>query len=114
MARRTARLRRRSRWLIVSWFLLLGLGLELTEVYAGSGTVHAWVWRLCELLSPPVLLLLWWRSVVFQLLEAQTQRPDWVKTLLLSRSGLKSLWSTAAGQVPPAEFAKSSGQACLA
>ncbi len=96
-----ARLRRRSLWLIVSWFLLLGLGLDLTEVYVGSGTVHAWVWRLYELLSLPVLLLLllWWRPVIFQQLETETQRPDWVKKLLLTRSGPKSLWGAAAGAV---------------
>jgi hypothetical protein len=32
----TARLRQRSLWLIASWSLLLGLGLELTEDYAGT------------------------------------------------------------------------------
>jgi hypothetical protein len=97
----TSGLRLRSLWLVACWVVLLMLGLDLSESYAGQGTLYAWNWILFELLVLPMLVLLvvWWRPQVFRELENQFNRADWIEGILQNRKGLKSYVGAAVGGV---------------
>jgi hypothetical protein len=96
---KTMRLRLGSLQLVAAWLLLLGIGLDLAADYAGYGTIHAWVWRLFEALTLPllVLLVILWQSRIFQELDLAPQIPAWVERTLEHRQGLKGFVGAAAG-----------------
>jgi len=91
MAGENARLRKRSLRLIATWLVLLGLGLSLAENLTGIATLHAWVWRLFQILALPVLLILlsWWRKSIFLNLERERESTDSLDNLLKHRKGLR-------------------------
>ncbi|RLA30914.1 MAG: hypothetical protein DRR11_12145 [Gammaproteobacteria bacterium] len=101
MAGENARLRKRSLRLIATWLVLLGLGLSLAENLTGIATLHAWVWRLFQILALPVLLILlsWWRKSIFLNLERERESTDSLDNLLKHRKGLRSFSSAASGAV---------------
>jgi len=89
MAGENARLRKRSLRLVATWLVLLGLGLSLAENLTGIATLHAWVWRLFQILALPVLLILlsWWRKSIFLNLERERESTDSLDNLLKHRKG---------------------------
>jgi hypothetical protein len=101
MAGENARLRKRSLRLVATWLVLLGLGLSLAENLTGIATLHAWVWRLFQILALPVLLILlsWWRKSIFHSLERERESTDSLDKLLKHRKGLRSYSSAASGAV---------------
>ena len=101
MAGENARLRLRSLRLVVTWLVLLGLGLSLAEQLAGLATLHAWVWRLFQILALPVLVILlsWWRKSIFISLERERGNSESLDDLLKHRKGPRSYTSAASGAV---------------
>jgi hypothetical protein len=87
----TSSLRLRSLRLIAGWILVLSLGLKLTETYTGQGTIYATVWKLFEVLTIPVVILLltWWRLEIRHKLQELPALPGWVERTTESRGGLK-------------------------
>lgn len=96
-----ATLRLRSLRLVTTWMVLLGLGLSLAESLAGVATLHAWVWRLFQVLALPglIVLLAWWRAPIFERLERESETTDSVQKRLQYRSGLRSFTGAATGAV---------------
>ncbi|MGI9200738.1 MAG: hypothetical protein ACR2QL_06750 [Woeseiaceae bacterium] len=94
-----AKVRLRSLQLVAAWLVLLGLGLDLAEDLAGVATLHAWVWRLFQILALPVLLVLlaWWRKPIFTRLERESEQSESVQEMLSHQSGLRSFGSAANG-----------------
>ena len=94
-----AKVRLRSLQLVAAWLVLLGLGLDLAEDLAGVATLHAWVWRLFQILALPVLLVLlgWWRKPIFTRLERESEQSETVQEMLRHQSGLRSFGSAANG-----------------
>ncbi len=94
-----ARLRQRSLRLVAAWLVLLWLGLDIAESLAGTATLHAWVWRLYQILAVPVLLVLlsWWRKSIFDRLELEQEGSDSLERMLRHRKGLRSYASAANG-----------------
>jgi hypothetical protein len=95
------RLRLRSLRALATWFVLLGLGLALAESYAGRGTLHAWVWMAFQVLAIPLALLLviWWRPVIFDRLEREFRDRDWARRLLSRRTWIRGHVNAAIGGV---------------
>lgn len=91
--------RLKSLRLIAGWLVLLGLGLDLATNLAGNATLHAWVWRLFQVLALPVLLLLlhWWRQPIFTRLEREAENSETVQGILRSQNGIRSYGSAANG-----------------
>jgi hypothetical protein len=96
-----ALLRQRSLRLIATWLVLLGLGFGIAESLAGVATLHAWVWRLFQILALPVLLILlsWWRSSIFNRLELEQESTDSLGSMLQHRAGLRSYLNAASGAI---------------
>jgi hypothetical protein len=94
-----AKVRLRSLQLVAAWLVLLGLGLDLAEDLAGIATLHAWVWRLFQILALPVLLVLlaWWRKPIFTRLERESEHSEPVQEMLRHQRGLRSFTSAANG-----------------
>jgi len=94
-----ATVRLKSLRLIATWLVLLGLGLSLAENLAGVATLHAWIWRLFQVLALPVLLILlaWWRKPIFVRLEREDEKSETVNRLLKRQNGLRSFGSAANG-----------------
>jgi hypothetical protein len=90
--RERAALRLRSLRLVAGWAVLLGLGINLVTRYAGTGVIHAWFIRACQLLSisVAVLLIRWWREEIRERLEEISDRSEWVRKLAAPRQGLVS------------------------
>ena len=91
--------RLRSLRLVAAWLVLLGLGLDLADNLAGVATLHAWVWRLFQVLGLPVLLVLlaWWRKPIFVRLERESESSEAVQAMLRHQRGLRSFGSAANG-----------------
>lgn len=96
-----AELRKRSLRLAATWLVLLGLSLNIANSLAGTATLHAWVWRLFQILAVPVLLILlsWWRRSIFDRLEREQESTDSLERMLRHRKGLRSYASAANGAV---------------
>lgn len=94
-----ASIRLRSLRLLAAWLVFLGLGLSLADDLAGAATLHAWVWRLFQVLALPVLLVLlaWWRKPIFARLERERESSETVEGLLQHQSGLRSFRNAASG-----------------
>jgi hypothetical protein len=94
-----AAVRLKSLRLIAAWLVLLGLGLSLAESLAGIATLHAWVWRLYQVLALPVLIVLlsWWRQPIFERLSRVSESTDTVNELLEHRNGVRSYRNAARG-----------------
>lgn len=101
MAAENARLRLRSLRLVITWLVLLGLGLSLAENLAGVATLHTWVWRLFQILALPVLIILLsgWRKSIFSRLEREQESTESLDDLLKHRKGLRSYTSAASGAI---------------
>ena len=101
LAGENARLRQRSLQLAATWLVLLGLSLDVANSLAGTATLHAWVWRLFQILAVPVLfvLLSWWRKSIFERLERELESSDSVERMLRHQTGLRSYTSAASGAV---------------
>jgi len=86
-------LRLRSLRLVGAWMVFLGLGLDLANYFTGAATVHAWVWRIFELLGVPLgwRLLVLWRPKVEHLLEREAHYSEQVARVLRKRKGSISL-----------------------
>ena len=91
--------RLKSLRLIAAWLVLLGLGLDLAEDLTGIATLHAWVWRLFQLLALPVLLILlrWWRQPIFSRLERESENSESVQAMLRYQTGIRSYGTAASG-----------------
>ncbi|HEY5377288.1 MAG TPA: ATP-binding protein, partial [Polyangiaceae bacterium] len=61
----------------------------------GEGTVYRWVWSTCWLAAVPVFLLLvrWWRDVVFERVERVRRKSGIQAWVLANRSGWKSFFA---------------------
>lgn len=94
-----ASIRLHSLRLVAAWLVLLGLGLDLASDLTGVATLHAWVWRLFQVLALPVLIVLlaWWRKPIFARLERERESSDTVRQILEHQSGLRSFGSAAHG-----------------
>lgn len=94
-----ASLRLQSLRLIGGWGILLGLGLDLTDHYAGQGAIQAWVVRGWIALSVPVALVLVrdWRGVIFQKLQEQARLSTTAARLARHSSGFGSYAAATAG-----------------
>ena len=101
LAGEEARLRLRTFRLLATWLVLLGLGLDLAEMLTGVATLHAWIWRLFQILAIAVLIVLlgWWRSAIFQRLELEKDGSESVQGMLKHQEGWRSYWSAASGAV---------------
>lgn len=97
IGRDTSGLRLRSLRLIAVWLVLLGLGLDLAETYAGKGTLYEWVWMAFWVLMVPVALLLltWWRPEVKRRLSEEVRNPAWIERML-NEGGEKGTYKLAA------------------
>lgn len=95
----TSDLRLRSLKLVAGWFLMLGLGLKLTETYTGQGTIYSLLWILFQVLSVPIaiLLLTWWRAAVKQKLTELHGLPNWAAKTIEKRRGLRGYINTFLG-----------------
>ena len=93
----TADLRMRSLRLVGYGGVLFGLALDLTDRYAGTGVVHAWVVRGGLTLALPLLLLLlhWWKEPIFDRLEERAGKSERAQRLLTRRKGFGSYTSAA-------------------
>lgn len=96
-----AGLRLRSLRLVAAWLVLLGLGLDLSEHYAGRGTLYAWTWRVFELLAAPLLLwLLWsWKAEIFDRVEDESERTGRGGRLLQRKTGIRGFVNAGLGAV---------------
>lgn len=94
-----AAVRLKSLRLIAAWLVLLGLGLDLAENLTGVATLHAWVWRLFQVLALPVLIVLlaWWRKPIFTRLERESENSESVQSLLRHQQGFRSFGTAAKG-----------------
>jgi hypothetical protein len=94
-----ARLRLRSLRTLACWLVLLGLGLDLAESYAGRGAIYAWVWMTFKTLMIPValLLLVWWRPTIFARLEREPKGREWIQRVLRHRTWFRGFLGAAVG-----------------
>lgn len=98
-SKEAAGLRMRSLRLVAAWLVLLGLGLDISEHYAGRGTLYAWTWRVFELLAAPLLFwLLWsWKAEIFRRLENESQLTQRGRRLLQHKTGVRGFVNAALG-----------------
>lgn len=92
-------LRLRSLRLVARWLLVLGLGLDLANRYAGAGTIHAWLMRAFQILTLPVVgvLLHWWRDEIFRRLEEEGHYSPWARRMAARKRGFGSYLNVALG-----------------
>ena len=95
----TGTLRLRSLRLVGRTVVLFALILVLSSRLVGEGTIYSWVFSTCWFAAIPVflLLVLWWRSTVFERLgriRRKTRLQSWI---LANRSGWKSFGAAMAG-----------------
>lgn len=97
----TARLRLRSLRLVGRVVVVFGLILVISSRLVGKGTIHEWVFSTCWLASLPIFLLLirWWRDVVFQRVEAARKKSAFEQWVLRNQKGWKSFLAATAGGV---------------
>jgi len=71
------------------------LALLVCERLVGRGTVYSWVYSTCWFAAIPVFLILirWWREVVFQRVERVRRKSELQAWVLLNRSGWKSFFA---------------------
>ena len=96
-----ARLRLRSIRLVAVWLVLVGLGLSVADNLAGVARMHAWVWRVFQLLALPVffVLLSWWRQFIFDRLEREQEGAESIKEVLQYRTGWRSYAGAASAAI---------------
>ena len=101
LKKNTVNLRLRSIRVIVSWVLITGLGLSITEDLVGKGTIYEWVWIFSKILALPVLFLLvrWWRAEIYLELEEVSHQPAYIQKILQHKRGLRSFIGTAFGAI---------------
>jgi hypothetical protein len=94
-----AALRLRSLRLLGLTVVVLGLLLNLTEASLGQGTIYAWTWVLCFVLAAPLWLLLvyWWRSIIFERLQARAEDDPFARVLAARSEGLLAVPAAMAG-----------------
>lgn len=97
----TPALRLRSLRLVGRVVVAFGLVLVLTSRLVGPGTIYQWVASTCWFASLPVFLVLvrWWRDVVFRRAERARRKSSFERWVLANRSGWKSFLAATAGGV---------------
>jgi hypothetical protein len=88
-------LRLRSLKLVGRTVLGFALVLFVSARLVGKGTVYSWVYSTCWFAAIPVFLLLvrWWREVVFLRLERVRRKSELQTWILANRSGWKSFFA---------------------
>ncbi len=97
----TSSLRLRSLRLIARTVVAFALVLVLSSMVVGRGTIYRWVFSTCWLAAVPVALILvrWWREVVFRRTELVRRRSAFQHWVLANRAGWKSLLAATVGGV---------------
>ncbi len=88
-------LRLRSLRLVGRTIVIFVLVLVVSSRLVGKGTVYSWVYSTCWLAAIPVFLLLvrWWRDVVFQRVERVRRKSELQTWILVNRTGWKSFFA---------------------
>ncbi|MEO7111319.1 MAG: ATP-binding protein, partial [Polyangiaceae bacterium] len=96
-----ATLRLRSLRLVGRTVVVFGLVLVISSMVVGRGTIYSWVFSTCWLASIPILLLLvrWWRAVVFRRTDLVRKKSAFQKWVLANRNGWSSFPAATAGGV---------------
>ncbi len=94
-------LRLRSLRLVGLTVVVLGLLLSLTEASVGRGTIYAWALMLCWMVAVPLALLLvsWWRAIIFENLDALGPTNRLAAALARSRDGATGVLAAPIGGV---------------
>lgn len=100
-ATETGKLRLRSLQLVGRTVTAFALILVLSTRLVGEGTIHSWVLSMCWFAAIPVFLMLvkWWRSIVFERLERLRKKTPLQAWILTNRSGWKSFGAAMVGAV---------------
>lgn len=95
----TAALRFRTLRLLGRAVVTFGLVLALTSKLVGPGTIYEWVWTVCFLSILPIFLLVlrWWRDVIFHYTEVQRKKGSLLKWVESNQTGWKSFPAAIAG-----------------
>jgi len=90
-----AALRLRSLSLVGRTIVAFALVLLVSDRLVGKGTVYSWVYSTCWFAAVPVFLILvrWWRDVVFQRVERVRRKSELQTWILVNRSGWKSFFA---------------------
>ena len=85
-------LRLRSLKLVGRTIVVFGLFLVLSDRLVGQGTIYSWAFSSCWFAAIPVFLMLvrWWRGIVFARLERLRKKTPLQAWILANRSGWKS------------------------
>ena len=97
----TSSLRLRSLRLVARTVVGFALVLVLSSMVVGRGTIYHWVFSTCWLAALPIALLLvrWWREVVFRRTEVVRKKSSFQLWVLSHRVGWKSFLAATAGGV---------------
>ncbi len=97
----TSSLRLRSLRLVARTVVAFGLVLVLSSMVVGRGTIYRWVLSTCWLAALPIALVLvrWWREVVFRRTEVVRKKSAFQHWVLSNRGGWRSLLAATAGGV---------------
>jgi flagellar biosynthesis GTPase FlhF len=95
----TAQLRFQTLRLLGRVVVTFGLILALTHKLVGEGTIYEWVWTICWLSVVPIFLLIlrWWRNVLFHYVELQRKKGTLVKWVEANQEGWQSFPAAVAG-----------------
>ncbi|MGD8859804.1 MAG: ATP-binding protein [Myxococcales bacterium] len=88
----TSRLRIRTLRVVGIAVVGAGLVLSLSESSVGRGAIDAWIRTVCALIALPLLLLIvhWWRGIIFRRLSRLRQPDATVRWVLSRREGIAS------------------------
>lgn len=88
-------LRLRSLRLVGRTVVVFALILMLSQRLVGAGTIYSWVWSTCWLASLPIFVVLvrWWRGLVFGRVERIRKKTPLQNWALARRSGWQSFFA---------------------
>lgn len=95
----TAHIRFRTLKLIGRVVVTFGLILAITSDLVGRGTIYSWVITANWIIAIPVALVIvrWWRDVIFQLVELQRKKNALLKWIERSNTGWQSFPAAVVG-----------------
>lgn len=95
----TADLRFRTLRFLGRGVVTFGLILALTSQLVGGGTIYEWVWTACWFSILPIFLLVlrWWRHVIFHHVELQRKKGPVLKWAATNQSGWQSFPAAVVG-----------------
>lgn len=95
------RLRLRSLRLVGRTVVAFALVLVLSARLVGEGTIYDWVFSTCWFAAVPIFLVLvrWWRGMVFERLERQRKHSRFQTWILANRRGWQSFAAAMGGAV---------------